>query len=84
MNSKNLCKAFALGLVTTLTVGVVGVNTISISASLLPSTDGHTTYVDSDVFSIIGSDTFGTVALNNPLFDQTNGSQDITDLQVPT
>ena len=41
-------------------------------------------YVNSEVFNVISDDSFGTKELENPLFDKTTGSSDISNLQVPT
>lgn len=84
MKSKSLRKALALAMANAMILGVVGSNCSLTSASGLPSTTGHDTYVNSDVFSVISSDSFGTTALDSPLFSKNIGSYDITNLQVPT
>lgn len=50
----------------------------------LPTTDGHDKYVNKAAFDVIGSKDFGSKDLDGPLFDKTKGSQNITELQVPT
>lgn len=76
-------KAAALGLAALMTVSSLG-TLQTVGASGLPTTQGHDKYVNKNVFDVISSDTFGTKALESPLFDKTKGSSDITDLQVPT
>ena len=76
-------KAAALGLAALMTVSSLG-TLQTVGASGLPTTQGHDKYVNKNVFDVISSDTFGTKELESPLFDKTNGSSDITDLQVPT
>ena len=72
-------KAAALGLAALMAVG-----SVNFGAAGLPTTDGHDKYVNKNVFDVISSDSFGTKELESPLFDKTKGSNDITDLQVPT
>jgi len=76
-------KAAALGLAALMTVSSLG-TLQTVGASGLPTTQGHDKYVNKNVFDVISSDTFGTKELESPLFDKTNGSSDIIDLQVPT
>ena len=80
---RRLRKAAALGLTVCLAVGSISFSGITSGAAGLPTTDGHDKYVNSRVFDVISSDTFGTQELESPLFDKTVGSSDITDLQVP-
>lgn len=75
-------KVVAVGMSVALTVGSIGMGESAWAAGL-PTTEGHDKYVNKNVFSVIGSDTFGTKDLESPLFDKTKGSQDITNLQVP-
>ena len=77
-------KAAALGLAALMAVGSVNFAGITTGAAGLPTTDGHDKYVNKNVFDVISSDSFGTKELESPLFDKTKGSNDITDLQVPT
>ncbi len=67
----------------TVAMSTFGLGGTTATAAGLPTTDGHDKYVDKAVFDVIGSDTFGTKPLDNPLFDKTKGSSDITNLQVP-
>lgn len=69
-----------------LTLGSMGLSGgyVTANASGLPTTDGHNKYVNSEVFSVIGSSDFGSKPLESPLFDKTTGTQDISNLQVPT
>ena len=78
-----LRKAAALGLAALMTVGSLSIPSTA-GAAGLPTTQGHDKYVNKNVFDVISSDTFGTKELESPLFDKTTGSNDITDLQVPT
>lgn len=59
-------------------------STVNTRAAKMPGTEGHDKYVDGKVFDVISSDTFGTKDLDSPLFDKTRGSNDISDLLVPT
>ncbi len=77
-------KVIAAGLTAIMTVSAVSLSCLPARAGGIPTTDGHNKYVDSDVFKVISSDTFGTKELDNPLFDKTKGSNDISNLQVPT
>ena len=74
----------AVGLTTAMTVGSISFQGLSANAAGLPTTDGHNKYVNSEVFNVISDDSFGTKELENPLFDKTTGSSDISNLQVPT
>jgi len=67
----------------TVAMSTFGLGGTTATAAGLPTTDGHDKYVDKAVFDVIGSETFGTKPLDNPLFDKTKGSSDITNLQVP-
>ena len=78
-----LRKVAALGLAALMTVGSLSIPSTA-GAAGLPTTQGHDKYVNKNVFDVISSDTFGTKELESPLFDKTTGSNDITDLQVPT
>ena len=80
---RRLRKAAALGLTVCLAVGSISFSGITSDAAGLPTTDGHDKYVNSEIFDVISSDTFGTQELESPLFDKAVGSSDITDLQVP-
>ncbi|MDO5402752.1 MAG: hypothetical protein Q4F11_04875, partial [Eubacteriales bacterium] len=80
---KKFKKVMAVGMSVALTVGSLTLTGFSANAAGLPTTEGHNKYVNSDVFSVIGSDTFGTQQLEKPLFDKTQGSHDISDLQIP-
>lgn len=81
---RGLRKAIAVGLTAAMTVGSISFSGLSASAAGLPTTDGHDKYVNKKVFDVISSDDFGTKELANPLFDKTQGSNDISNLQVPT
>ena len=59
-------------------------STTNTKAAGMPGTEGHDKYVDKKVFDVISDDTFGTKDLDSPLFDKATGSNDISDLQVPT
>ena len=74
----------AVGLTAAMTVGSISFQGLSANAAGLPTTDGHNKYVNSEVFNVISDDSFGTKELENPLFDKTTGSSDISNLQVPT
>lgn len=74
----------AVGLTAAMTVGSISFQGLSANAAGLPTTDGHNKYVNSGVFNVISDDSFGTKELENPLFDKTTGSSDISNLQVPT
>ena len=74
----------AVGLTAAMTVGSISFQGLSVNAAGLPTTDGHNKYVNSEVFNVISDDSFGTKELENPLFDKTTGSSDISNLQVPT
>lgn len=76
-------KVTAVGMAVALTVGSLTIPGFKPQAAGLPTTDGHDKYVDAAVFDVINSDTFGTKELDEPLFDMTRGSHDITRLQVP-
>lgn len=75
-----------MGMAAVLTLGSMGLSGgyVTANASGLPTTDGHNKYVNSEVFSVIGSSDFGSKPLESPLFDKTTGKQDISNLQVPT
>ena len=81
---KKLKKTVAIGLTTAMVVCTMNLSCLTAGAAGLPTTEGHNKYVNSNVFSVIGSDDFGTKKLENPLFDKTKGSNDISNLQVPT
>ena len=81
---RSLKKMMAVGLTAAMTVGSISFQGLSVNAAGLPTTDGHNKYVNSEVFNVISDDSFGTKELENPLFDKTTGSSDISNLQVPT
>lgn len=80
---RKIRKVTAVGMAVALTVGSLTMSGFKSQAAGLPTTDGHDKYVNSAVFDVISSDTFGTKELDEPLFDKTKGSHDITRLQVP-
>lgn len=81
---RKIKKAVVVGLAVAMTVSTMNFSGLTVNAAGLPTTDGHDKYVDSNVFNVITSDDFGTKELDNPLFDKTKGSNDISNLQVPT
>ena len=78
---RSLKKMMAVGLTAAMTVGSISFQGLSVNAAGLPTTDGHNKYVNSEVFNVISDDSFGTKELENPLFDKTTGSSDISNLQ---
>ena len=68
----------------TVAMSTFGLGGTTATAAGLPTTEGHDKYVNKTAFDVIGSDSFGTKPLDNPLFDKTKGSSNITNLQVPT
>ncbi len=80
---KGMMKVASVVMSVTVAMSTLGLGGTTATAAGLPTTDGHDKYVDKAVFDVIGSDTFGTKPLDNPLFDKTKGSSNITNLQVP-
>ena len=80
---KGFKKAAAAGLTAIMLLSSVNFSGFTVNAAL-PTTDGHDKYVNKAAFDVIGSKDFGSKDLDGPLFDKTKGSQNITELQVPT